>query len=170
MRNTFFFLLLFFTFSACSSHSVSHLNCQPWAGEVPRSLAMKYWTFEYTTRSGPDEHLLVTGTAWPQKAAIPVWGRWLRALNLAVYLCDEQGNVLASQHQSMPEQKMPSNTGIAFTFHLKPKSRLRAPLFVAFGYRMEVVKNRRSRVGRFDSELRGEHDEIFFASQGSVLN
>ena len=59
MRNIFFFLLLsMFTLTACSSHSVKHLNRQVWTGGVPQTLKMKYWTFKYTTLFDPDNLFL----------------------------------------------------------------------------------------------------------------
>ncbi len=172
MRNIFFFLLLsMFTLTACSSHSVKHLNRQVWTGGVPQTLKMKYWTFKYTTLFDPDNLFQVTGTAYPQKANIPSWGRWLRTLDLAVYLCDDKGNVLTSQHQAAPAQNIPYKKGVPFSFRLDKKQLHQVrPLFVTFGYRMKIAKARYSRVGKFDSELSGDGDEVFFASQGSMLN
>ncbi len=172
MRNISFFLLLFMLmFSACAQHSVKHLSRQPWMGGIAQTLIMKYWTFDYMTLSGPDNLFQIAGSAYPKKKNIPGWGRWLKSLTLSVYLCDDKGNVLASQRQTVPGQSIPYDKGVPFSFHLNQKQLSQTrPLFVTFGYQMEIVKNRNSQRGKFDSDLTGEHDEIFFASQGSMMN
>ncbi len=172
MRNISFFLLLFMLmFSACAQHSVKHLSRHPWMEGIAQTLPMKYWIFNYTTLCGPENLFQVTGTARPQKENIPDWGRWLKSLSLAVYLCNDKGNVLASQHQTIPGQNMPYDKGVPFSFRLNQKRLNQTrPLFVTFGYQMEIVKDCGTRNEKSEPERIGEHDEIFFASQGSIKN
>jgi hypothetical protein len=120
--------------TSCAHLSVVHLNKKPWTLGQQDSLAMRYWEFSYTSRL-EDNKLVVTGTAWPV------------AKDLRLYL----------------PTRLDRENGVPFEFHLAPQSLgSSGPLYVSFGYRMELTaeKNTMGAMGT---------SEVFFASQGALF-
>jgi len=148
--------------TSCAHLSVVHLDKKPWTLGQQDSLAMRYWEFSYTSRL-EDNKLVVTGTARPVASAIPEWANWIQDLWMQIYLSDDRSRVLAKDLRLYLPTRLDRENGVPFEFHLAPQSLgSSGPLYVSFGYRMELTaeKNTMGAMGT---------SEVFFASQGALF-
>lgn len=156
-------LTVFLLLTACSHLSVLHLDKQPWTLGQQNTLAMRYWDFTYTSRL-QDNTLIVTGTAKPIPGTLPPWAVWIQDLWLQIYLSDDDSLVLAKDLRLYLPTPLDPTEGVPFEFHLKPENLgSSGPLFISFGYRMELSAGHDSPPGP-DGTPR-----VFFASQGALF-
>ena len=151
----------------CTTSSVRHLARLPVIQNQEQSLSTRYWNFRFSAvQDLAGEHLSITGQALPVPENLPAWGNWARTLNLAAYLCDEQGTVLAEQTLPYPPRPVTADIPVPFAFTLDLPGGNNMPLALSFGYSMEVVP-RASSSALKNSESGVE--EVFYASQKALL-
>ena len=149
--------------TACAHLSVIHLDKKPWALGQEDSLTMRFWEFSYTSRL-QNNKLVVSGTARPVQGSIPPWATWIQDLWLQIYLSDDQSKVLAKDLRLYLPMALDHTHGVPFEFHLMPEALgSSGPLYVSFGYRMELTP------GRTRQTSPGESPQVFFASQGALF-
>ena len=155
------FIGLFFL-AACAHLSVVHLDKRPWTLGQEDALAMRYWTFSYTSRM-EENKIIVSGTALPIPGAIPEWAVWIQDLWLQVYLSDDQNRVLAKDLRLYLPTHLDHAQGVPFEFHLQPNALgASGPLHITFGYRMELASKKRTAASQTPPK-------VFFASQGALF-
>ena len=155
-------ILMILLVTSCAHLSVVHLDKKPWTLGQQDTLTMRYWEFSYTSRL-EDNKLVVTGTAVPVTGAIPEWATWIQDLWMQIYLSDDQSRVLAKDLRLYLPTRLDLENGVPFEFHLAPQSLgSSGPLYVSFGYRMELTAEKNTLGTRSTSE-------VFFASQGALF-
>ncbi len=136
-------LILTMIMSGCVHLGVSHLQRQSWRLETPRTMQMEFMNFDYEIVPRK-ENFGVRGMAYVKKSNVPMWAGWIGELWIQGYLSDMDGNVLAQGLQVFSPEKLEDGKGIPFDFALKPDQLDSGPLYVSFGYRMALYKNRES--------------------------
>jgi len=152
----------------CTTSSVRHLTRLPVIQNQEQTLATRYWTFSFSTvQNLSGNRLTITGSAIPDRTDLPKWGSWTKTLNLAAYLCDNQGTVLAQQSLAYPPRPLSGHIPVPFEFSLDlPKGNV-IPLSLSFGYSMEVTRKPEN-TKPADSNSDGM-EEVFYASQKALL-
>lgn len=149
--------------TACAHLSVVHLDKKQWIQGRDETLAMRYWTFVYTSRV-ENNRLIISGTALPVPGSIPSWATWIQDLWMQAYLSDDQSKVLAKDLRIYLPMDLDPRQGVPFEFHLAPESLgSTGPLYISFGYRMELTPDRSSQPAP------GQEPRVFFASQGALF-
>lgn len=133
--------LIVLMISGCAHLDVSHLNRKPWQLESPKSVSMEFIDFNYQIIPRTDS-FGVRGTAFIKKANVPEWAQWIGELWIQGYLSDEDGSVLAQGMQVFSPAKLDDGVGIPFDFELKPDQLDVGPLFISFGYRLVLLKDK----------------------------
>lgn len=147
---------------SCAHLSVIHLDKNPWLLGQENTLAMRCWSFSYTSRL-EDNKLIVSGVAKPVAGAIPSWATWVQDLWMQIYLSDDQSRVLAKDLRLYLPMDLDHEKGVPFEFHLTPEALgSSGPLYISFGYRMELTAEK-------NTEGTGSNAEVFFASQGALF-
>jgi hypothetical protein len=153
--------------AACSQTSVRHLERNAWELEADRSLAMKFWRFDYRIAPLGDQ-FAVRGKAVPDTGALPPSVHWIDDLWLAAYLCDARGTVIAQDLRVAEPGPLAPGLGVPFEFTLRPDALPNAgELYITFGYRMKLVPEG---PGEDEDEPRRTFApaEVFFASEGAM--
>jgi hypothetical protein len=153
--------------SGCSAKlSAAHLQRKPWEDGGSQKLYAKFMHFDFKTQPH-DGGFEVTGTAWPIKENIPLWADSMDGLTLNAYLCDEQGNVLASSAKNYPAQKITAS-GFPFQFVLKHIERPSGGFFVGFGYNaMFTASKPPTAGGQGSGGIAGNY--VFYVSEQAAL-
>ncbi len=147
----------------CAHLSVVHLDKKPLVHGQPESLAMRYWTFTYTSRV-EENRLIISGAALPVPGSIPTWATWIQDLWMQAYLSDDQSKVLAKDLRLYLPMDLDPRQGVPFEFHLTPEALgSSGPLYLSFGYRMELTPGRSTQIAP------GQEPRVFFASQGALF-
>jgi hypothetical protein len=154
--------------AACSQTSVRHLERNAWEVEADRSLAMKFWRFDYRIAPLGDQ-FSVRGQAVPDVGALPASVHWIEDLWLAAYLCDAGGTVIAQDLRVAEPGPLGPGTNVPFTFTLHPDSLPEAgELYITFGYRMKLVPEGPPEDEDAPPRRAFAPAEIFFASEGAM--
>ncbi|MBI9112299.1 hypothetical protein [Maridesulfovibrio ferrireducens] len=127
--------------AGCAHLDVSHLSRKPWQLESPSSVSMEFMKFDYQVIPRKDS-FGVRGTAFIKKANVPSWAQWIGELWIQGYLSDEDGIVLAQGIQVFSPEKLEEGLGVPFDFELKPEQLDSGPLFISFGYRLVLLKEK----------------------------
>lgn len=152
--------------SGCAKLSASHLQIKPWQDGGSQKLYAKFMHFDFQT-APHDGAFQVKGSAWPIKENIPVWADSVDNLSLAVYLCDEHGNVLATSSKNYPTQKITS-AGFPFDFTLKHGNPPSGGFFVSFGYGAMFTASKPPAAGGQGSGPIA-NNYVFFANEQAAL-
>lgn len=160
-------LVLFAMASAsCAKLSAAHLHLKPWENGGRQDFSAKFMRFEYQTTPQGDV-LEIKGSAWPVRESLPAWADSVDGLSISAYLCDSQGNVLATVTTTYPAQKIPP-AGFGFDFLLKHEQQPAGGYFVSFGYGGKFTASRPpSGPGKGSGGLAGNY--VFFASEQAAL-
>jgi hypothetical protein len=150
--------------AGCSHLSARHLHRQPWVLNVPQSLAMTYWTFDFEAVPSSGK-FTVRGEARPRREAVAPDLDRVDDLWLAAYLCDAKGRVLTKAIAFNDPATLDFGRPVPFSFTLSPKDVEGGPLFIAFGYRMVLSSSHGAPTGPAGETRR---TEPFFASEGAV--
>ncbi|OEU64929.1 MAG: hypothetical protein BA863_13370 [Desulfovibrio sp. S3730MH75] len=135
------FVLFVLMSAGCAHMDVSHLNRDHWVFESPSKISMEFMAFDYQVVPRKDS-FGIRGTAFIQKDNVPEWARWIGELWIQGYLSDNDGVVLAQGMQVFSPEKLQAGVGVPFDFELKPEQIMSGPLFISFGYRMVLHRDK----------------------------
>jgi len=166
LRNILLLALLAVALPGCAKLSASHLQIKPWQDGGSQKLYAKFMHFDFQT-TPTDGAFQVKGSAWPIKENLPVWADSVDNLSLAVYLCDEHGNVLSTNSKNYPTQKITS-AGFPFDFTLKHNNPPSGGFFVSFGYGAMFTASKPPTAGGQGSGAIA-NNYVFFASEQAAL-
>lgn len=157
-----FLVILLVALTACAHLSIIHLDKNLWSLGKQETLEMRHWNFEYTSKM-ENNRLIISGRAIPNSTSIPTWASWVQDLWVQVYLSDDDSRVLAKDLRLYLPMDLDRNQGVPFEFFLTPDGLgSSGPLFISFGYRMELT------AGRSPQPILGQETQVFFASQGAL--
>jgi hypothetical protein len=152
----------------CATSSVRHLARLPVIQNQEQTLTTRYWTFRFSAAQNlTGDRLTITGTAVPDRTDLPQWGTWTRTLNLAAYLCNDQGTVLTQQSLPYPPRPLSAHIPVPFEFSMDLPRGNDIPLSLSFGYSMEVT--RKPEHPEAEKDTTSGMEEVFFASQKALL-
>lgn len=152
--------------AGCASLSVSHLESRPFPAATTTTLAMKFWSFEFTGRVSGTTYA-IRGRATPVTTDLPPWVDRLETLTLTAYLRDGAGNVLASSERNYKGLPLTEGAAVPFEFKLAPTGDVPVGCAVSFGYKAVFGSGKaRSALGASGPPPAGS---VFFAGEGAVL-
>ncbi len=158
--------VLFFLLAGCSHLSVRHLPRNHLVPNQTDVISLDFWDFQYVARMDGDRYS-VTGKALPNTRVWPGLAEWFQDLHFFVYVSDEEGAVLARDHNAYLVRRMvPEGVDFSFAIPLEavPSDK---EAFLTFGYRMSLTESEFQAV-----PLRGESFssdvDVFSAQQGPV--
>ena len=161
-------LLLSLSLLGCTHLSVKHLRKNPWTLNSNQTLEMSFWRFEYEGTFINNTYM-IKGVAYPKKDVIPGWAEWIQDLWLSAYLSDINGYVVARDIKVYQPCKLDYNQGVKFEFVLQPEKLPSAgPLFVTFGYTMQLTSNQFDKSAIAKRPLTGDKGNVFYASQWAM--
>lgn len=152
--------------AGCASLSVSHLESKPFTAAVPTSLAMKFWTFEFTGALVGKSYG-IRGRAMPRTGDLPPWVDRLEELTLTAYLRDPAGNVLAASEKTYKGMPLADGAAVPFEFLLSPAGDCPGGYAVSFGYKA-VYGSQQARAA-LSAKGPPPAGAVFFAGEGAVL-
>jgi len=144
--------------AGCSTVTVGKANMRPLNLQAAQSLRLKFWRIEFTTRTAENE-LEITGTAYPIREKLPEWADWVEDFKLTAYLCDAQGQVLASDEISYQPHLLDSAKGAPFRFAFKRDAKNGAATNLTFGYQSRIAAHKQQPPGGRE----------FFASEPAMV-
>lgn len=138
-------------FAGCTHMTASHLQKEPLLPLKERRIVTQAVAFQYQTIP-MDYEIGIIGTAQDIITSRPQWAQTYSQFQIAAYVCDTKGNVIASaQKNFIPRpitlQPLPFELRIALPF--EPSSQ---PLSIAFGYRL-VMKGNKDKMGQASPKL-----------------
>ena len=161
-------IFLSLLFIGCTHLSVKHLRKNPWSLNTNQTLDMSFWRFEYEGTFINNTYN-IRGVAYPKKEVIPAWAEWIQDLWLSAYLSDINGHVVARDIKVYLPRKLDYDKGVEFEFVLQPEKLPSAgPLFVTFGYTMQLTSHQFDKPPLIDRPLTGNKSNVFYASQGAM--
>lgn len=130
-----------FMLVACGGKSTGHLPKNPWRGDAPQRLEMRYVAFNYEAILQDDDTIQVSGEAFPDVTRLPDWASWYGEVHVAVYLVNGDGRVIDSQDQILPARALNREAGFPISATLTPGTARQQPLHITFGYRLSLLDN-----------------------------
>jgi len=144
--------------AGCSTVTVGKANIRPLDFQARQTLRLKFWRFEFTAKTEASE-IEVTGEAFPIREKLPEWADWVEDFKLSAYLCDAQGQVLASDEMTYQPHLLDAVKGAAFRFAFKIDAKTGTATNLTFGYQSRITAHKQQAPGGRE----------FFASEPALV-
>lgn len=142
----FMLLILLSLLPACATKTVGHLPKQAVNIQSSQIFQMQYMTLYVTNHESPGGiNLKIDAQILTE--SLPLWATQLDIGNLTIYLVSADNTVITTQNHILPILNLNQDTKASLSAYLALPAPLsyKAPLYIAFGYRLPVSNTPQTR-------------------------